>query len=151
MASQIDSAVAATVAEAKVGNEVGKAAAEMDEAARQAAAKLEYERTRKMALDAESDERLMAALFSGSAEDKEASVASPGEGEATRAATSDAAGSSQKSSAAGIEAVLEYRVFKGNEQWRVRWEEQAESWEMWPVLDTDALRNHAEALRQSSA
>ena len=93
----------------------------------------------------------LAALFSGSAEDKEASVASAGEGEATRAATSDAAGSSQKSSAAGIEAVLEYRVFKGNEQWRVRWEEQAESWEMWPVLDTDALRNHAEALRQSSA
>ena len=44
--------------------------------------------------------------------------------------------------ASPIDAVLEYRVHLGNEQWRVRWAEGGEeSWEVQSVLDTDALRD----------
>ena len=47
-----------------------------------------------------------------------------------------------------IDAVLEYRVHLGNEQWRVRWTEGGEeSWEVQSVLDTDALRDSAARLR----
>ena len=47
-----------------------------------------------------------------------------------------------------IDAVLEYRVHLGNEQWRVRWAEGGEeSWEVQSVLDTDALRDSASKLR----
>ena len=47
-----------------------------------------------------------------------------------------------------IDAVLEYRVHLGNEQWRVRWAEGGEeSWEVQSVLDTDALRASAAVLR----
>ena len=52
------------------------------------------------------------------------------------------------SAASPIDAVLEYRVHLGNEQWRVRWAEGGEeSWEVQSVLDTDALRDSAARLR----
>ena len=52
------------------------------------------------------------------------------------------------SAASPIDAVLEYRVHLGNEQWRVRWAEGGEeSWEVQSVLDTDALRDSASKLR----
>jgi len=55
-------------------------------------------------------------------------------------------------SAAGvsaIEAVLEYRVHLGNEQWRVRWAgaREEESWELLSVIDTEELRDSAVRLR----
>ena len=52
------------------------------------------------------------------------------------------------SAASPIDAVLEYRVHLGNEQWRVRWADGGEeSWEVLSVLDTDALRDSASKLR----
>ena len=52
------------------------------------------------------------------------------------------------SAASPIDAVLEYRVHLGNEQWRVRWVDGGEeSWEVQSVLDTDALRDSASKLR----
>lgn len=55
-----------------------------------------------------------------------------------------------ESSAAGIEALLDFRTFLGNEQWLVRWSgyEGGETWETWQVLDTEELRARAEALRR---
>ena len=60
-------------------------------------------------------------------------------------------------SVAGIEAVLGYRTFLGNEQWRVLWSvsgdasghagEQEETWEVYRVLDTKRLRREADAWR----
>ena len=55
-------------------------------------------------------------------------------------------------SAVGIVALLGYRVYLRNEQWRVRWAgtgEAEDSWERWAVLDTDELRAQAEALRDA--
>lgn len=64
-----------------------------------------------------------------------------------------------ESSASGIASLLGYRVFLGNEQWRVRWvastedaegqggEVLEETWEVYNVLDTDSLRRDAERLR----
>ena len=46
----------------------------------------------------------------------------------------------------GIETLLAYRVLRGNEQWQVRWQGydgEADTWELWPVLDTEGLRRHA--------
>ena len=60
------------------------------------------------------------------------------------------AGVPEEASAVGIEALLGYRVSRGNEQWRVRWKgygQDADTWEVWQVLDTEALRRHADALR----
>ena len=45
-------------------------------------------------------------------------------------------------------------VFKGNEQWRVRWEgegEEGDTWETFRVLDTEALRRRAEELRAEAS
>ena len=59
-----------------------------------------------------------------------------------------------EASAIGIEALLEYRVWLGNEQWRVRWRgegDEADTWEMWRVLDTEALRRRAESLRAAAS
>ena len=56
-------------------------------------------------------------------------------------------------SAAGIEEVLAFRRFKGNEQWRVRWQgedEEGDTWEAWRVLDTAALRSRADQLRDEA-
>ena len=58
------------------------------------------------------------------------------------------------SAASPIDAVLEYRVHLGNEQWRVRWRgegDEADTWEMWRVLDTEALRRRAESLRAAAS
>eukprot|EP00316_Scyphosphaera_apsteinii_P015627 CAMPEP_0119323098 /NCGR_PEP_ID=MMETSP1333-20130426/59999_1 /TAXON_ID=418940 /ORGANISM="Scyphosphaera apsteinii, Strain RCC1455" /LENGTH=393 /DNA_ID=CAMNT_0007330475 /DNA_START=143 /DNA_END=1324 /DNA_ORIENTATION=+ len=56
-----------------------------------------------------------------------------------------------QSSDAGIVAVLGYRFFLGNEQWRVRWaNSDEETWEVLRVLDTDALRSEASRLRELS-
>lgn len=57
-------------------------------------------------------------------------------------------------SASGILALVGYRVFKGNPQWRVRWSasedsgEEEESWEMFAVLDTEDLKRQAVVLQQ---
>lgn len=66
-------------------------------------------------------------------------------------------------SPAGISELLAYRVFLGNEQWRVRWAaasdgggvggdeaEEAISWEAYRVLDTERLRKEAERIRAAS-
>ena len=61
----------------------------------------------------------------------------------------DQAESAGELSAIGIEELLDYRVLRGNAQWRVRWRgygAEADTWEVWSVLDTDALRRRAEAL-----
>jgi len=66
------------------------------------------------------------------------------------AAARSAVGGATEVSAAGIEQVVEYRVFKGNEQWRVRWHgsgEDGDTWESFRVLDTAQLQATAEALR----
>ena len=54
--------------------------------------------------------------------------------------------------AGDIASLIDYRVFLGNEQWRVRWaggsaDDEMDTWERWIVLDTDALRREAELLR----
>ena len=66
----------------------------------------------------------------------------------------------EEESAVGISELLAYRVFLGNEQWRVRWAdgggdddggEAEESWERYRVLDTEPLRRQAEMLRARAA
>ena len=65
----------------------------------------------------------------------------------------DAPGTTQHQteiSAADIADVINYRVFKGNEQWCVRWvgcDDDDTSWEAWHVLDTAELRRCAEQLK----
>ena len=66
-------------------------------------------------------------------------------------ALSDEASGVGDEAGVGIEELLEYRVWLGNEQWRVRWRgegEEADTWETWRVLDTEALRRCAETLRR---
>lgn len=56
-------------------------------------------------------------------------------------------------SPSGISQLLGYRFHLGNAQWRVRWhgdENEVESWEVWSVLDTEELRQHATILRSEA-
>ena len=67
------------------------------------------------------------------------------------AGASEAVEAAATGSVAGIEDVLGYRTFKGNEQWRVRWVgygEQGDSWESLSVLDTEDLRRKATLLKE---
>ena len=55
-------------------------------------------------------------------------------------------------SAIGIAELLGYRHFLGNDQWEVRWEGEdpdSSTWETWPVLDTDGLRQHAQKMKDA--
>jgi len=66
------------------------------------------------------------------------------------AATAVERSPAEMASAAGIAQLLAYRVFKGNEQWRVRWQECGEeddTWEAFGVIDTETLRRQAEQLK----
>ena len=50
----------------------------------------------------------------------------------------------------GISKVVDYRSFKGSDQWRVRWAgygEEGDTWEAMRVLDTESLRRQAQALK----
>ena len=73
--------------------------------------------------------------------------------EAGDVAGDEAGDEGDEASAAGIEALAGYRVFLGNEQWRVRWTGgggaavSEESWEVYEVLDTEPLRREADRLR----
>ena len=64
----------------------------------------------------------------------------------------------EDSSALGIEELLDYRIYLGNEQWRVRWtaaacadDEQQTSWERFAVLDTEELRRKAIRLKEDNS
>jgi len=52
-------------------------------------------------------------------------------------------------SRAGITAVLAYREYLGNQQWRVLWsgEPTEESWEVFRVLDTELLKREAKRVQ----
>ena len=61
-------------------------------------------------------------------------------------------------SAIGIEEVVGFRIFLGNEQWHVRWAPhrcddgvEETSWERFAILDTPALRSTANRLRSAAA
>ena len=113
------------------------------------------------ATDAEEDDRSPSDTpWLGDAGDKRAMRArrfmqtEPSESPAAAPASSSSS-STASSSAAGIVEILGFRVFMGSEQWRVRWqsdgdEPAVESWEKWQVLDTDELRQRAEALRDEA-
>ena len=60
-------------------------------------------------------------------------------------------------SAIGIEEVIGFRIFLGNEQWHVRWAPhrcddgvEETSWERFAILDTPALRRAANRLRNAA-
>ena len=59
-------------------------------------------------------------------------------------------------SAIGIEEVIGFRVFLGNEQWHVRWaphrceDGEETSWERFAILDTPLLRSAATQFRSAA-
>ncbi len=69
---------------------------------------------------------------------------------AATAAESGGTSGGLKSSGRRVGEVIEYRDFKGLEQWRVRWEGRGaedDSWEVMSVLDSDEARARAAELR----
>lgn len=71
------------------------------------------------------------------------------EREAAEKALSSSPSEDASSADSKITHLSGYRVFKGNEQWRVHWQAGEEaSWEVWGVLDTAELRERAEQLRE---
>lgn len=84
------------------------------------------------------------------------SLAKAGEAIANQTATdgfqASAKSSAASASPAGIVSLEGYRVYKGNEQWRVRWKGEGkagDTWEVWARLDTEELRSRAEQLREA--
>jgi len=77
-------------------------------------------------------------------------LAPEAEGQAAAEAAADPAADG---SATAIAALLAYRVFKGNSQWRVRWRgygAEGDTWESIHVLDTEELRKQAQLLKEQS-
>eukprot|EP00966_Prymnesium_polylepis_P220942 5110584-Prymnesium_polylepis.1 len=100
-----------------------------------------------------------ASLGEGSApEEDERATGNPTAAVGREQAPTEGADEQQGGAAARITALLGFRIFLGNEQWRVRWaaasdshaaEEPEESWEVYSVLQTEPLRREAIRLRDA--
>jgi len=70
-----------------------------------------------------------------------------------KAARKDEKAAKKEKKASDIESLVDFRLFKGSEQWRVRWRgcgPDEDTWERWDKLDSPALQERAKTLRMQT-